>query len=128
LSNEEGEFLISKRSKYKKYHPDKWSISVSGTNEEGETYESNIVKEALEELGIGLLNITLGPKNFISTEGRNFFAQYFFAKIPKNTVFTLQESEVTEVRWISLSELKNWFSERPNEFISHFSLDVLVKI
>lgn len=120
LSNEVGEFLVSKRSKHKKYHANKWSISVSGSNEEGETYESNIIKEALEELGIKLGELTFGPKDFVSTEGRNFFAQHFFTKISKNTNIILQESEVDEVKWITFSELKKWFSEKPEEFSSHF--------
>jgi isopentenyl-diphosphate delta-isomerase len=125
LRNEQGEFLVSKRSKEKKYHPGLWSLSVTGTNEEGETYESNIIKEAAEELGVVLSEVTLGPKELITTEGRNFFVQFFFAKISKNTHFTLQESEVDEVRWMSLAELKKWFSGKPKEFSSHFSLDIL---
>ena len=77
LSNEQGEFLVAKRSKYKKFHPNLWNISVSGTNEEGETYESNIVKETKEELGVVLSEIIDGPKELISKE-RLFFVKYFF--------------------------------------------------
>ena len=119
LFNEEGEVLVAKRSKNKKFHPNVWNLSVSGTIEEGETYESNIHKEVMEELGFNLEELTTGKKELISKE-RKFFSQYFFAKISKNTIFTLQESEVDEVKWISLKELKKWFSEKPEEFSSHF--------
>ena len=119
LFDEEGEVLIAKRSKNKRFHPNVWNLSISGTNEEGETYESNIIKEANEELGITLEGLVVGKKELLSKE-RVFFVQYFFTKIAKETIFTLQESEVDEVRWISLDELKKWFSEKPEEFSSHF--------
>ena len=32
--------------------PEVWGPAVSGTNEEGETYDSNIIKEAQEEIGL----------------------------------------------------------------------------
>ena len=119
LFNEEGEILLAKRSKNKKFHPDKWNLSVSGTNEEGETYESNIIKEGKEELGILLGELIIGKKELMSLD-RIFFVQYFFTKIPKITTFTLQESEVDEVKWLPLEKLNKWFSEKPEEFSCHF--------
>jgi len=119
LCDEKGELLIAKRSKNKKFHPNLWNLSVSGKHEEGETYESNILKEVKEELGITLNRIDPGFKEFIPKE-RLFFVKYFFARIPKSTVLTLQESEVDAIRWVFLTELKKWFSEKPQEFSSHF--------
>lgn len=119
LINELGEVLVAKRSNSKRYHPGLWGSSVTGTNEEGETYESNIMKEAREELGYNLEKIITGYKELISAE-RSFFVQHFFAIIPKNTNFTLQESEVEEVRWIMLGDLENWVHKFPDEFNPHF--------
>jgi len=53
--NEKNQILLAQRSSNKKMYPNLWSVAVAGTVEEGETYESNIIKEAQEELG--LLNI-----------------------------------------------------------------------
>ena len=36
----------------KKYDPGKWGPSAAGTVEEGETYQSNIIKELQEEIGL----------------------------------------------------------------------------
>lgn len=52
IANSQGEVLIAKRHRLKLHNPLKWGPAVSGTLEEGETYESNILKEAEEELGL----------------------------------------------------------------------------
>ena len=53
---------------------------MSGLLEEGETYESNIIKEAKSEIGLTLTKFTLGPK-MRESDRHEFFAQYFFATI-----------------------------------------------
>lgn len=126
VTNEKGEFLIAKRSKNKKHHPNIWGPSAAGSVEEGETYKSNIIKEAREEIGIDIGGVVLGPKKRVSSS-HEYFCQYFFVKIPSGTAFILQESEVDEVRWISLQELKNWCSKNPEEFVPSFmkNIDVI---
>src|SRR3989338_4245132 len=47
-----GNILLAQRYKNKTHDPGKWGPAVAGTVEEGETYESNIVKEAEEENGL----------------------------------------------------------------------------
>lgn len=123
LMNENGEVLISKRAKTKKLHPNLWSSSVTGVNEEGETYESNIIKEVKEELGFDLGKFTTLYKELINDE-RVFFVQHFLAKIPKDTKFILQDEEVEEVRWISVSDLKDWFTKSPEDFIPVFKYNM----
>lgn len=118
--NEKGEFLLAKRSKNKKHHPNVWGPSVAGSVEEGESYEENIKKEAKEEIGIDAVEITIGPKKRVSSS-HEYFCQYFFVKIPSSTAFHLQESEVDEVKWISLKELKDWYTKSSEEFTPSFS-------
>lgn len=123
LMNENGEVLISKRAKFKKLNPNLWGSSVTGVNEEGETYESNILKEVKEELGFDLREFSALYKELINDE-RVFFVQYFFAKIPKGTQFTLQDEEVEEVRWISVADLEDWFKKTPEDFIPVFKYNM----
>lgn len=123
LMNEIGEVLIAKRAKSKKLNPNLWSSSVTGVNEEGETYESNIIKEVKEELGFDLGEFSSLYKELINDE-RVFFVQYFFAKISKDTQFTLQDEEVEEVRWIAVSELEEWFKKSPADFIPVFKYNM----
>lgn len=125
IINEKGEWLIAKRSKNKKHQPNLWGPSAAGTLEEGETYESNIIKETREELGIDLDKLDIGPKERISSS-HEYFAQYFFATITSGANFMLQESEVDEVRWITFEDLKKWHSQHPEEFIPSFNRSLLV--
>ncbi|OGI45475.1 hypothetical protein A2121_00935 [Candidatus Nomurabacteria bacterium GWB1_40_6] len=125
ITNEKGDILIAKRSKNKVNFPNIWGPSAAGTVEEGESYESNIIKEVKEEIGIELDNLSLGPKERES-DNHEFFGQYFFSKISSNTKFILQESEVDEVRWISLGELEKWYMENPKDFIVSFNVSLKV--
>lgn len=123
ISNEKREFLVAKRSKNKKHQPNIWGPSAAGTLEEGETYESNIIKETKEEIGVNLDKVTMGPKVRVSSS-HEYFGQYFFAIIPSSTIFTLQEEEVDEVRWVSLRDLQDWYSTHPEEFIPSFNKSI----
>ncbi len=46
LRNSLGQSLLAKRSASKELDPSKWGPAVAGTIEAGQTYESNIYKEA----------------------------------------------------------------------------------
>jgi len=63
ITNSKGQILIARRALTKKQNPGKWGPGVAGTIDEGETYDSNIIKEAKEELG--LQNIK--PEKWIKT-------------------------------------------------------------
>ena len=115
LANELDEILIAQRSFQKSKDPGKWGPAVAGTVERGESYEDNIRKEILEELGIEIKDLRIGPKR--KGLGKNYFAQWFLATIPKNTKFQIQRDEVEKVRWISKIELKIEIESSPNEFL-----------
>jgi len=123
--NEDGEWLVAKRSKNKNNFPNLWGASAAGGMEEDETYESNLIRETREEIGFKLEKFTLGPK-LRESDNHEFFSQYFFAKIPKDTKFVLQASEVDAITWISLSELKKWFLENPEEFLPTFKNSIRI--
>jgi isopentenyl-diphosphate delta-isomerase len=116
IFNEKDELLLAQRSKRKLHDAGKWGTSVAGTVEEGETYESNINKEAEEELGLANLSFTKG-KRLMCGKVNRYFCQWFFVTLPSSTRFTLQEDEVDAVRWISMNDLKKEVKEHPEDFI-----------
>ena len=118
--NEREKILVAKRSKNKEHFPNIWGPSVAGSLEENESYRDNLIKEAKEEIGVNLDTIILGSK-IRESDDHEYFSQYFFTKISSNTKFTLQESEVDEVHWVSLKQLKNWYRKNPEEFLPTFS-------
>jgi isopentenyldiphosphate isomerase len=50
VMNEKGEYLITQRATTKSQSPNKRTLAVNGTVEQGESYEENIIKETQEEI------------------------------------------------------------------------------
>lgn len=116
ISNSRGEILLARRHHTKSHHPRKWGPAVSGTVEEGETYEKNIIKEAEEELGVANIKPKIGPKTKSENEFY-YFTQFYVLNIDKNiNEFKIQEDEVEEIKWFSPNELKLNLKKYPNEF------------
>lgn len=118
LTDKEGNILLAQRAFTKKNGPGEWGPAASGTVDEGETYESNIIKEAEEEIGLTGVTFTLDKKMRVQG-GRNFFGQWFTACInhkPANE-FHIQKDEVERVRWISPTELIQDIQHNPDTYI-----------
>lgn len=120
--NQNREMLIAQRPVWKKNDPGKWTESAVGTLEGGETYQSNLVKEAKEELGLDLNEnelIFIGKEFFESPKNKLFGAMY--AVILSNTPkLDLNIHEVPNVEWISDDKIKGELSEVDNRFVDGF--------
>ncbi len=116
LENEKGEVLLAQRAFTKDLNPGKWGPAVAGTVEEGETYESNIIKEAEEEIGLKNLKATLGPK-LCRTTSHAYFAQWFTAIINSDYPLVKQDSEVETLKWFSKEDFFKAFKETPEIFL-----------
>ncbi len=117
IKNTDGKILLAKRALTKKKDPGKWGPAVAGTNEKNETYESNIVKEAQEE--IGLTNISLIKLNKNNPRDKhNYFCQEFSVILDKEVnEFKIQKSEVAEIKWFTKEELINEIKITPENFL-----------
>ncbi len=114
---ENGDILLAQRKWTKKNDPGKWGTAVAGTIEEDETYESNIVKETEEEIGLTGLKLTLGPKTFTDDGKHKFFCQWFFASVDKSAVtIRIQEEEVEAVKWVAKAWLLNDVEQNPDNY------------
>lgn len=118
--------LLAKRALTKKKDPGLWGPAVAGTIEKGESYESNIIKETQEE--IGLANILF--KKFIKQRSifpHNRFVQWFLLRTNKSLKdFKIQKEEVAEIKWFSKEELTQRIIKEPSKFIK--SLKSLMKL
>jgi len=118
--NSKNEILIAKRVATKRFDPGKWGPAVAGTVDEGESYLSNIIKEAKEELGLVIETDKLvqGPCKR-TPPGAPYFLQRFFYKadLPIES-FVIEKSEVAEIRWIALGDLEQWIIESPEEIVA----------
>lgn len=120
LTNSKGEVLLAQRSFKKQNSPGLWGPAVAGTVEENETYESNILKEMKEE--IGLENIEVKPFRKIRVHNerlKNYFCQYFSAILDLPTEeFNIDKAEVEQVKWFDKEYLRKDFEQHPEKYVN----------
>ncbi|MEK7188165.1 MAG: NUDIX domain-containing protein [Patescibacteria group bacterium] len=117
ITNDEGKILLAKRALMKEREPGVWGPAVAGMIEEGETYYSNIVKEAEEEIGLKGIQPTEGPKIRVSQK-HNYFCQWYLLVFNGSlSDLKIQEEEVSELKWFSPEELKRQLINSPEQFI-----------
>lgn len=115
IQNSKGDILLAQRSFNKRKDPGKWGPAVAGTNGEDETYESNILKEAEEEIGLSGYSFKelTKPERF-----SDHFAQLFLVVVDKDaSEFRIQESEVEQIKWFSKDELMEELKQNPDKFV-----------
>ena len=79
--NEKREVLIAKRQANKILDPNKWGPSVAGTVDEGEDYDSTVVKEAEEEIGLKNIKPIFLKKYFYETNNARRFSSVYYVII-----------------------------------------------
>lgn len=119
LTDNEGNILLAQRAFTKRFSPGLWGPAVAGTVEEGETYESNIIKEAEEEIGLTGFEFILGPKDKRSSSHK-YFIQWFTIVVDHNYPFKKQDTEVEEIKWFSRKEISELLEKNPNVFAPSF--------
>ncbi len=116
LTNSIKEILIAKRALTKSHDPGVWESAVAGTVEKNETYESNIYKEAEEEIGLTGVEFKKGPKQRMHVFPS--FCQWFTATLDQPAEeFVLQKEEVDAVKWISREELIKDATANPQNYV-----------
>lgn len=117
ITNSKGEILLAQRAFNKTNDPGKWGPAVAGTIEEGETYDTNIIKEAKEEIGLQDIKPTAGVK-VRHTGKHNYFAQWYLLHLDKSSdEFTVDRTEVNEVKWFSRTGLEQDLKDNPEKFL-----------
>ena len=101
IQNSNGEFLMQRRSENK---GGDWGVT-GGHPKAGETPIEGIVTEVKEELGIDI-----DPNEVIEfnsgCDGRDCYIMYYMQKDINLKDITIQEEELTEVRYFSMDELE----------------------
>lgn len=102
IQNSNGEFLMQKRVPQK---GGDWGVT-GGHPKAGETPEQGIVTEVREELGIDISDKTL--EVFAEgCDGKDCFKMYYLNTDLDIAKLTIQEDELTEVKWFSMQELQD---------------------
>lgn len=123
VTNEKGEILLAQRSFNRRTSAGCWGAPVAGTVEEGETYESNIIKEAEEELGISAMTFVSEVKSRRVSNHvypHQYFMQWYSVVVARDYPFVLDRKEMERVEWFSPEKVLSWYKEKPEEFITNF--------
>ena len=105
ITNTRGEVLLAKRAFTKKQNPGKWGPAVAGTVEEGESYESNILKESGEEIGLKNIKPKKAIKEFVNGKHKHFTQWFFLKSDIKLNDLNVNTEEVAEVKWFEMEEV-----------------------
>ena len=102
--SQSGKILIQRRSKHKKLMPGEWA-ATGGAAVAGEDSFTAASRELFEELSIKTSPKTL--KQMLRIKRRNSLLDVWFTQFDADiTSLKLQASEVAEVKWVTLGELK----------------------
>jgi isopentenyl-diphosphate Delta-isomerase len=122
IINSKNELLLAQRSFVKEKDPGAWGLAVEGTVEAHETYETNIRKEAEEEIGVTLGELELGSK--LRMRGKfNHWCQFFITRVDLDiNDLTVQEEELEAVAWSDQASLQQEVRLHPEKFGYRFEL------
>lgn len=118
--NTKGELYLQKRSMTKDTAPGKWVSSCSGHVDSGEEYDVAAARELGEEIGLydpqGLERVH--KESPCKQTGYEFVWVF---RCESEGPFKLDETEVSEGKWVDLEQLNNWIEERPRDFAWSFT-------
>ncbi len=119
IHDSQGNILLAQRGFNKKKDPGKWGPAVAGTHSEGDTYESNAIRETMEEIGVVLAekNFLARKKFFVERPQESFFCTVFLAQVEKTAQLTVDPVEVAAVKWFTRNELITALEDRNADFI-----------
>ncbi|KAJ3695423.1 hypothetical protein LUZ60_000800 [Juncus effusus] len=125
-----GELLLQKRSDCKDSWPGQWDISSAGHISAGDSSVLSARRELEEELGIKLPNdafellfvylqeCVINNGSFINNEYNDVYLVTTLAPIPLDA-FTLQESEVSAVKYMSCAEYKTCLAKGDEQYVPY---------
>ena len=113
----DGRLLLQRRSVRKENNPGLWDVSAAGHISAGESAVESAIREVEEELGLRLEpaelrhvatlteSSVLNAGTYIDNEFHEIFVVYRDVDLRD---LTLQESEVDEVKWVTVEEMKSF--------------------
>lgn len=108
IINDKKEVLLQKRSATKKLNPNIYAITA-GHVDAGEDFETAIIREVKEELGLDIKKEEL--KKYTDNEVKirernsNISVYYYIKRNIKEDEFKIQEEELSEVKWFRIDDI-----------------------
>ncbi len=119
LFRSSGKMLIHLRHADKEEFPSVWTSSASGHVSAGESYNVSAERELFEELGVHAQLKKFG-RFAACRDTSSEFTELFVAE--SDAELKVDESEITDVRWLSTSAIQAELAETPEKFSPAFRL------
>jgi len=119
-----GMVLLQQRAANKEANPLKWDVSVAGHIGAGERPEIGALREAKEEIGVSIQLENL-EKIAVYKKERRYSPSFFDREythtylyvLDENTPLIKQESEVADLKWVSLENFKTMVLEDSSQLV-----------
>ncbi len=112
--NRAGRVFLQKRSMQKDNNPGLWDSSVSGHVDSGEDYDTCVVREAREEIG---LHLPAAPEKLFKLDAcvdTGWEFTWIF-RCRSEGPFSLDPAEIDTGDWFSAEKVDDWVRRRPEE-------------
>ena len=125
LLNSENKMLIQKRAPGKKWYPDRYTYSVSGTVRD-ESYEACLEREMLEEIAISVPFRKLFKFSCILENGGAFYT-VFSGRCSEETASLIKPDpeEAASVEWVEFEELHRDIQTEPEKYTPSLRAGIL---
>lgn len=122
IVNEEQEILLAQRAHHKAQDPGVWGTAVAGKLEPGESFDTAVVREAKEELGLKPADYNprfLFEKEFSHPDGevRRFGIYYGVLPKAKSNLIHIDANEVAGFAWCTLEMIEEKMRLSPEELV-----------
>lgn len=110
--------LLQKRSNNMESYPGCWDHSAAGHVDSGEDYLSAAKRELFEEIGIKAENLEEIGSYFSDDSSDGQTIKRFnkvYKLVSESNPAKLQKSEVEEVKWFTLDEIKKFIEDNPDK-------------
>ncbi len=127
--NSKKELLLQKRSADKKFYPNTWDVSTAGNCRAGETPKETAIREAKEEIDLGILEEKLlflfrceSPyrDKAINYHDNHLNYTYLIEMDLDLTGLRLQKEEVTGLKFMNYIELEKHIKNKDKDYCPHF--------
>lgn len=112
IINDKRQVLLQKRSANKKYYPNKWAL-CSGLVISKESVDEAAIRELKEEIGV---DFSFNDLNVLDSN-LNLTRFYYVKCNESEDFFTIQESELSCVKWFDLDEVIQLIEKNDERFI-----------
>ena len=128
LVNNNNEILVQKRAQHIESHPGEYDISAAGHLSAGDSPMEGALREVEEELGIKLDSeelIKIGEISNQSTqhEGKYINKEWDDVYVVRRDIpieeFVIQEDEVELVKYVPITEFKEWIESGGENLVMH---------